>query len=155
MLIIKPLVKYCKETNEKINELNIKVNPEEKLIKNPSDPNFEERKFDIGKIEKEDGPVLQQEDHEKEYEFNIATHENNDFSELIIWQIIKTIEFALGTVSNTASYLRLWALSLAHSQLSDIFFKATVGLILKQHEKVHFVNVYYLCVINIRYLSLI
>ena len=47
-------------------------------------------------------------------------------TDLAVNQIIETIEYVLGTVSHTASYLRLWALSLAHAQLAKVFFEITL-----------------------------
>ncbi len=74
--------------------------------------------------------LINEEDFHEELIENKNKNEKpqQSFSDILVGVLIETIEFALGTVSNTASYLRLWALSLAHSQLSNVFFNGTIGL---------------------------
>jgi V-type H+-transporting ATPase subunit a len=92
------------------------------------------RKLNMNNIQPQNIIENQNEENQVFQEEFVQPREQRDeppkgLSDLIVEGAIETIEFVLGTVSNTASYLRLWALSLAHSQLAKVFFSKTIILI--------------------------
>jgi len=133
MLLVKPLYLRCKmkghsDRKESIGQRYNQLQEKERIGSTHSAEALdnEERKT----IQATDDLAAKEDeafDLDQIIELEGSSGEHEDFSEIFIHQLIETIEFVLGTVSNTASYLRLWALSLAHSQLADVFFEKLIG----------------------------
>lgn len=119
MMFPKPIFEYLKYKDKKRRELGREGDREVEIINQQERIIEEEENGHEEIINTRSKPMGKS-------EIKIKKEFNKSFVDFFIGQSIVVVEFVLGTVSNTASYLRLWALSLAHVELTKVFFEKTL-----------------------------